>query len=318
MATNSSRDNESVPNSSSGDVIPTDLSICIVTYQARDYLKECLKSLEENTHEHKYEVIVVDNGSHDGTKELIRSNFPEARLIENSLNAGFTQPMNQAMKLSIGRYVLQLNPDTVILPGALDKLVAFMSSQSEVGICGPKVMNKDGSLQKSCRRGESRPLAVLSYFLGLSNIFPAKKVFGEYQMSYMDENDTHLVAGVAGSCMMIQREVINRIGFLDERFYAYQEDADYCFRARQAGWKVYYYPEAQIIHYGGKGGSRVHPYRSIYEWHKSYWLYYKKNLSQDYFFLFNWLYYLLMLIKLLITLIVNVFKSEKFAGPRRT
>lgn len=318
MATNSSRDNESVPNSSSRDVIPIDISVCIVTYQARDYLKECLKSLEENTHDHKYEVIVVDNGSDDGTKELIRSNFPEARLIENSVNAGFTQPMNQAMKLSNGRYVLQLNPDTVILPGALDKLVAFMSSQSKVGICGPKVLNKDGSLQKSCRRGESRPLAVLSYFLGLSKIFPDKKAFGEYQMSYMDENDIHLVAGVAGSCMMIQREVINQIGFLDERFYAYQEDADYCFRARQAGWKVYYYPEAQIIHYGGKGGSRVHPYRSIYEWHKSYWLYYKKNLSQDYLFLFNWLYYLLMLLKLVVTLLVNFFRSEKFAGPRRT
>jgi GT2 family glycosyltransferase len=318
MATNSSRDNESVPNSSSGDLIPIDISVCIVTYQARDYLKDCLKSLEENTHDHKYEMIVVDNGSHDGTRELIRSSFPEARLIENSVNAGFTQPMNQALKLSNGRYVLQLNPDTVILPGALDKLVAFMSSQSEVGICGPKVLNRDGSLQKSCRRGESRPLAVLSYFLGLSNIFPDKKVFGEYQMSYMDENDTHPVAGVAGSCMMIRREVIDRIGFLDERFYAYQEDADYCFRARQAGWKVYYYPEAQIIHYGGKGGSRVHPYRSIFEWHRSYWLYYKKNLSQDYFVLFNWLYYLLMLIKLAITLIVNIFRSDKYAGPRRT
>jgi GT2 family glycosyltransferase len=318
MATNSSRDNESVPNSSSGDLIPIDISVCIVTYQARDYLKDCLKSLEENTHDHKYEMIVVDNGSHDGTRELIRSSFPEARLIENSVNAGFTQPMNQALKLSNGRYVLQLNPDTVILPGALDKLVAFMSSQSEVGICGPKVLNRDGSLQKSCRRGESRPLAVLSYFLGLSNIFPDKKVFGEYQMSYMDENDTHPVAGVAGSCMMIRREVIDRIGFLDERFYAYQEDADYCFRARQAGWKVYYYPEAQIIHYGGKGGSRVHPYRSIIEWHRSYWLYYKKNLSQDYFVLFNWLYYLLMIIKLAITLIVNIFRSDKYAGPRRT
>jgi len=262
-------------------------------------------------------VIVVDNGSQDGTIELLEDEFPTVSIVQNEVNAGFTRPMNQALEISIGRYLLQLNPDTEVLLDALDKLAAFMDEHPEVGICGPKVLNRDLTLQKSCRRGESRPLAVLSHFLGLAKIFPEDKRFGEYHLTYKDEDEIHQVAGVAGSCMLIRRDVIDQIGFLDERFFAYQEDADLCFRAREAGWKIFYYPEAQVIHYGGQGGSRVHPYRSIYEWHRSYWLYYRKNLAKDYFFLFNWVYYILMLIKLVITLILSVIRREKFAGPRR-
>jgi hypothetical protein len=109
--------------------------------------------------------------------------------------------------------------------------------------------------------------------------------------------------------------VIEQIGYLDELFFAYQEDADFCFRARQANWQVMYYPEAQIIHYGGQGGSRVEPYRSIYQWHRSYFLYYRKTFAKDYFFLFNWLYYLAMLFKLLFALLANALRRGKFA-PR--
>ncbi|MGB2910646.1 MAG: hypothetical protein WBB55_08715, partial [Anaerolineales bacterium] len=104
--------------------------------------------------------------------------------------------------------------------------------------------------------------------------------------------------------------IIDQIGYLDERFFAWQEDADFCFRTRQAGWQVYYVPTARIIHYGSLGGSRVHPYRSIYEWHKSYFLYYRKNLARDYFFLFNWLYYFAMLIKFLFTVIIHTVRKE--------
>ena len=186
-----------------------------------------------------------------------------------------------------------------------------MESQHEVGICGPKVLNTDGTLQKPCRRGESRPWAVFTYFLGLSSLFPKSKFFGEYLMNYMDEDETHEVAGVSGSCMLIRREVIDQIGYLDERFFAYQEDADYCFRTREAGWEIYYMPEAQIIHYGGQGGSRVQPFRSIYAWHHSYYLYYRKNLAKDYFFLFNWVYYFIMLVKLALALLLNLFRKDE-------
>jgi GT2 family glycosyltransferase len=276
-----------------------------------------LHSLYENTNALDFEVIVVDNGSNDGVAEMLRLEFPAVRFIENESNAGFTRPMNQSLHVGQGRFLLQLNPDTLILPEAFDRLVAFLDAHPDAGICGPKVLNKDRTLQKPCRRGEPRPLAVISYFTGLSTLFPRSQLFGGYLMNYMGEEETHEVAGVSGSCMLIRREVVDQIGYLDESFFAYQEDADYCFRARQAGWRIFYVPEAQIIHYGGQGGSRVHPYRSIVAWHKSYFLFYRKHLAKDYFFLFNWLYYAAMFVKLGYTLLANFLRKEKYAGPRR-
>jgi GT2 family glycosyltransferase len=293
------------------------LSICIVTYQTRSYLQACLRSIYQHPPDGNYEIIVVDNHSDDGTVEMLNDEFPEVGVIENAGNLGFTAPMNQALRKGEGKYLLQLNPDTLVHPQAFNSLIDFMESQPEVGICGPKVLNTDGTLQKPCRRGESRPWAVFTYFLGLSSLFPKSKLFGEYLMNYKDEDETHEVAGVSGSCMLIRREVINQIGYLDERFFAYQEDADYCFQARRSGWKICYVPTARITHYGGQGGSRVQPYRSIYEWHRSYWLYYRKNLAGDYFFLFNWLYYLAMLVKLAITLFANLVRKEKSAGRQK-
>jgi len=293
-----------------------ELSVCIVTYRAKDLLRDCLQSLCENTHL-PFEVIVVDNGSQDGVKSMLESEFPAFSVIENDENLGFTYPMNQALRLAQGRYLLQLNPDTLILPGSLDNMVAFMNAHPDIGICGPRVLNRNRTLQKSCRRGEPTPWAVLTYFLGLSARYPKSKLFGQYQMNYMDENLTHPVGGVSGSCMLIRRELIDDIGYLDERFFAYQEDADFCLRARQAGWQVYYYPGAEIIHYGGRGGSRVEPYRSIMAWHKSYFLYYRKHLAKNYFFLFNWFYYLAMILKLCLSLVVNFIRKEKIVSARR-
>lgn len=292
------------------------LSVCIVSLNTCNYLRDCLQSLAENTRV-DYEVIITDNDSTDGTQAMLAAEFPRVQLVQNQQNEGYTRPMNQALQRGRGRYLVQLNPDTLVLPGALDELIAFLEVNPQAGIVGPKVLNRDQTLQKPCRRGEPRPWAVFSYFLGLSALFPKSRWFGEYLMSYKDENETHTVAGVSGSCMMIRREVIHSIGYLDERFFAYQEDADYCFQARQAGWKVYYHPQAQIIHYGGMGGSRVQPFRSIYEWHRSYYLYYQKNLAKDYIFLFNWLYYLAMGAKLLLSLGLNFIRRDKFAGSRK-
>ncbi|MEW5870932.1 MAG: glycosyltransferase family 2 protein [Chloroflexota bacterium] len=285
--------------------------MCIVTYQARSFLRDCLSSVYQNT-AISFEVIVVDNNSSDGTAEMLSKEYPQVQYLANQRNEGFTRPMNQALRRARGRYLLQLNPDTLILPNAIDKLVEFMGTHAEVGICGPKVLNSDLTMQKQCRRGDSRPWAVITYFSGLAARFPKSKFFGQYLMSYIDENLTHPVSGVSGSCMLIRREVIDQIGYLDERYFAWQEDADYCLTARTAGWQVYYVPEVQIIHYGGMGGSRVEPYRSLLAWHRSYFLYYRKHFARDYFFLFNWIYYLAMFIKLLFSLLVSVIQKETF------
>jgi len=318
-----------------------DLSICIATLNASAYLRNCLRSICEqssylllgdadpNAQEPvfdqpqtsqarlNFELIIVDNGSSDDTAMMVQSEFPAARLILNDRNDGFARPVNLALRESQGRYMLVLNPDTIILPGAINELVKYMDSQPEVGICGPKVLNRDGSLQKACRRGVSRPWAAFSYFSGLSKLFPHSKFFGGYLLNYLDENEVHEVDGVSGSCMLIRRQVMQQIGPFDELFFAYQEDADYCFQAKKAGWKIIYLPTSQIIHFGGHGGSRVQPYRSIFEWHRSYYLYYRKNLAKDYIFIFNWFYYFLMGLKLVVSLIVNALRTEKFAGPRR-
>lgn len=303
-------------NRASEDKQSPDVTVCIVTYKARDLLRDCLVSLYENT-KLSFETIVVDNGSNDGVGELLQQDFPEITFIQNAGNEGYTKPMNQALQLGKGRYLLQLNPDTLILPESLERMVNFMDDNPEVGICGPKVLNRDRSLQKPCRRGEPTPWAVISYFSGLAGLFPNSPFFGRYLVSYIDENLTHPVDGVSGSCMLIRKQLTDQIGFLDEAFFAYQEDADFCRRARQANWQVYYLPEAQIIHYGGMGGSMVEPFRSILAWHKSYFLYYNKHLAMNYFFLFNWLYYLIMGMKLVYSLVINIFRQQKSIGSRK-
>jgi hypothetical protein len=293
-----------------------ELSVCIVTYKAREWLRQCLDSIYENTRLTNLEIIVVDNGSRDGTGEMLARDFPKVRFIGNETNIGFTRPMNQALRAGSGRYLLQLNPDTVLLPEALDRLMDFMNQHPEVGICTPKVLNPDGTLQKQCRRGDPRPMAVISYFSGLSSLFPRSRFFGGYLLDYLDEDNTAPVDNVSGSCMFIRREVIRSIGYLDEGFFAYQEDSDYCFRARQAGWKIYYVAEAQIVHYGGQGGSRVEPIRSVIEWHRSYWRYYNKHLAKDYFILLNWLFYGAMLIKLAGSLARNLVRKDQIGRTR--
>jgi GT2 family glycosyltransferase len=313
-----------------------DLSICIVTLNACDYLRNCLRSICEQPNYLNWvgdaspapgeqigisvlniELIVVDNGSSDGTIDMLQSEYNAVHIIRNDNNLGFARPVNQALHTGQGRYLLMLNPDTIVLPGAFNELVAYLEVHPEAGICGPKVLNRDGTLQKACKRGVSRPWATISYFLGLSALFPKSKFFGGYLLNYLDEDEIHEVDGVSGSCMLIRRQVIDQIGYLDERFFAYQEDADYCFQANKMGWKVVYLPTAHIIHFGGQGGSRVQPYRSIFEWHRSYYLYYRKNLAGDYIFFFNWFFYFLMGFKLALALLSNAFRANKFAGPRR-
>lgn len=294
-----------------------DLSICIPTLKAQALLRDCLRSICENTHAIQVETIVVDNGSGDGTVEMVKTEFPGVRLIENDRNTGFTRPTNQALRISQGRYALLLNNDTLVQPAALDRLVQYADAHPEVGICGPKVLNRDGTMQKQCRRSFATPWDLFCYFSGLSRWFPRSPRFARYLWTFEDEDKTHGVDAISGSCMLIRRAVLDQIGLLDEMFFAYQEDADFCFRAKQAGWQVVYYPEAQIVHYASQGGSRIDPYRSIVEWHRSYFLYYRKNLASRYLFLFNGFYYVVMVLKLATSLLVNLFRKEKFAGSKK-
>ncbi|MCU0485453.1 MAG: glycosyltransferase family 2 protein, partial [Anaerolineales bacterium] len=237
-----------------------DLSICLVTLNTRQCLRDCLDSLAAHPASLPTEIIVVDNASSDGTQAMLAAEYPQVTLIQNKKNEGFARPSNQAMRAASGRYLLLLNPDTLVHAGALDTLVTFLEQHPDAGIAGPKVLNRDGSLQMACRRGIPRPGAMISYFLKLHRLFPHSRRFGGYLLNYLDEDETQLVDGVSGSCMLVRRRAAELAGYFDEQFFAYQEDADFCFQVQRLGWKVYYHPAAHITHFGGQGGSRAQPY----------------------------------------------------------
>ncbi len=213
----------------------TDISICIPTLNARTVIRDCLRSIHANMQKASFEIIVVDNNSQDGTVEMLKDEFPTVQLIVNDHNEGFTRPSNQALQASCGSYALLLNNDTLIQRHALDRLIEFAYAYLEIGNVSPKVLNRDGTLQKQCRRSFATPWDLFCYFSGLSYLFPNSPLFARCLVTYLDENETQSVDAVSGSCMLIRREVMNQIGLLDERFFAYQEDTDYCFPAKQAG-----------------------------------------------------------------------------------
>lgn len=287
-----------------------DLSICLVPLNALNYIEPLLASIKRFTTGLTYEVIVVDNGSSDGTVEWLQQHHPEIALTRNRINLGFTRGNNQAMEQAKGEFILLLNPDTLLTEDCFGPQINYLREHPEVGITIPKVLNTDGSFQQQSRRGDARPAEVFGYFLKLGKLFPENKALNGYLQSWLSEDEVAEVKAVSGSCMFIRRQVYEKIGGLDERFFAYQEDSDYCMRARQAGWKVMYVPLSSIVHYAGEGGSKTNPYHSIFQWHRSYFLYYRKHFAKEHFFLFNWFYYLVMIAKLLFAWLKRLVRGK--------
>ncbi len=293
------------------------LGICIVIRESKEEILACLDSVYQQTPNLDFDIVVVDNASTDGALDEIRARFPSVQTLRNEANLGYSRAVNQGLKMLNARYYLLLNPDALIMESAIEKMIRFMEETPQAGIAIPKVLNRDGTLQAQCRRGEARPGEVFSYFLGLDRLFPNDPRFNGYLLRHIDNNAIHEVKAVSGSAMFIRRAVIEQIGYLDERYFAYQEDSDYCLRARLAGWKVCYAPVAEVIHYGGRGGSHANPYFGVYQWHRSYYLYYRKHFAKDYPFWFHPLYYAAMLAKMLLNLMVLLISREKVVGTRK-
>ena len=285
-----------------------DISVCIVNFNSKKQLEKCLNTIKPAIKPLSYEVIIIDNYSKDGSQEFIKKHFIKVRLIANNRNMGYTSQINRAMKIGKGKYKLIINPDSRLMPKSISNLVNFMKQKKRSGIAGPLVLNEDGSFQWSCRRGVARPFAVFCYFLGIAKLFPQYPIFTGYHLNHLDVKEINEVSGVSGSCMLVDQELINDIGYFDERFFAYQEDSDYCLRAINSGWKVYYNPNSTVIHKGGHGGSNSVPFRSIFEWHRSYILYYFKHFSKDYGIVFNSLYFVIMVSKLIFSEILFMIR----------
>ena len=255
------------------------ISIIVVNFNAERLLKECLESLYRETQDTSFDVWVVDNNSHDESVRMIREDFPEVNLIVNDYNLGFSRANNQAIVKSASDYILLLNPDTVVRDRAIDKMVAFMDAHPDVGISGCRVLNKDGSLQPACRRSVPTPKVAFYHFSGLSKLFPNSMIMAKYNLTYLDPDQSHEVDAVSGAFLLIRRAVVDQIGLLDEVFFIYGEDVDWCVRAKNAGWKVMYHPEAEILHY--KGGCSTNSRRTTYEFYRAMYLFHRKHFAKN-------------------------------------
>ena len=231
-----------------------ELSVIIVNWNTRDLLRDCLNSVYAETKAPPFEILVVDNASSDGSAEMVTKEFPRVRLIKNRENLGFARANNQAIRQSSGRFILLLNSDTVVLQGALDKMVAFMKAHRAVDASGPMLLNPDGSLQPSTL-GSLDNFTFVRFLIIGSDFFIAHLL--KLLLRKMCKKETYghqprQVGGVSGASMMITREAVDKVGLLDEQYFFFMEEVDWFYRLQQLGGLVYFIPEAQIIHHYAK------------------------------------------------------------------
>jgi GT2 family glycosyltransferase len=253
------------------------LSIVIPTYNAHEWIEQCIDSIRRHPPETPYELLVVDDRSTDDTVAIVQRTSPDVRLFSNEQNIGFGRTVNVGLRAALGEYMLVLNNDTWMHEGALSAMIRYLDEHPAVGIVGPKVLSGDGSLQQQCRRKIPTPAAALLYFSGIAKLFPKNPRVAGYLMTAADETQTADVDAVSGACLMVRRAVIDQIHGFDEEYYLYGEDMDFCWRTKLAGWKVVYYPGAVMTHFGGQGGTGKKRLSATIEWHRAMWLFYRKH-----------------------------------------
>ncbi|MBW6499131.1 MAG: glycosyltransferase [Bacteroidales bacterium] len=229
-----------------------DLTVVIVNYNVQYFLDQCLKSVFSSGKNLAMEVIVVDNNSVDGSLEMLREKYPQVHLIANEENLGFSRANNQAIAIAKGRYVLLLNPDTVVEDDTLPRVVRFMDEHPDAGGLGVKMLDGQGRFLPESKRGLPTPAVAFFKIFGLARLFPKSKTFGKYHLGYLDPDQTHAVDVLSGAFMLLRKEALEKTGYLDEDFFMYGEDIDMSFRITQAGYKNYYFPDTRIIHYKGE------------------------------------------------------------------
>jgi GT2 family glycosyltransferase len=291
------------------------LAIVIVSYNTRDLLRDCLRSLDPASTRATLDTWVVDNASRDGSVEMVRAEFPHAHVIANTHNRGYAYANNLALRevlrqgetrdqrqetrdrrrddllitslqspvssLQVSQlpdYVMLLNPDTVVPAGALDGLIAFMQAHPEVGACGPKLLLADGSLDLACRRAFPTPSAFIYHAIGLSKLFPRSRRFGSYNMTYLDPDIQTEVDSVVGACMLVRTAVVREVGLLDEVYFMYGEDLDWAYRIKQYGWKIMYVPGV-IVHHYKRASSSQRPFQSIRSFYNAMRVFHRKHYA---------------------------------------
>jgi len=233
------------------------LSVCLVNHNAGGLTSDCIRSILEKTSKISYEVILVDNNSTDGDPRRLKERFPDITLLINRRNIGYTAANNQAIRLAKGSFVLLLNNDTLLKNNVLDIMVQLMENDPTIGILSCKLYEPSGKVQKNCRGSYTSPFDTLFGRASfMTRIWPKNPISRRNTLSDWDYNSFRSVDWVSGACLMIRKKVLDQVGLLDERFKMYWEDTDICLRASRAGWRVCFTPEAEILHYTGKGGGQ--------------------------------------------------------------
>ncbi len=242
-----------------------DVSVVIVSYNTSDLLNNCLSSIEAwlEANSHTGEVIVVDNASTDGTSGMIQRRFPDVTLIENRHNAGFAAANNQGIRAASGRHICLLNPDTTVLGDAFGQLADYLDDNPGVGLVGPRLMYPDGSVQSSRRRFPTRLTGYLESTI-IQDYWPDNQVVRRYYLADRPDDQTQTVDWLVGACLMVRREAIESAGLLDERYFMYSEEVEWCYRLKQYGWSIVYLPTAAVVHHEGASSIQNVPQRQIH------------------------------------------------------
>jgi GT2 family glycosyltransferase len=255
-----------------------DVSIIVVAWNVRQLLYNCLKSVYDQTEGIDFEVIYVDNASEDGSVEMVTKEFPKTHIITNEENRGFIKANNQGLEIAKGRYLLLLNSDTVVLDNAIAKTIRFAGVHPEAAVVGCKVLNPDGALQRHCFMFPS----VLNMFLSVTylyKIFPESKFFGRERMTWWNFNDVREVETVSGCFSLVRREAIKQVGLMDDAYFVYGDDIDWCFRFKKNGWKIMFTPDAEVIHYNGQS-TKLKPSKFMLQLYGSRLIFMRKYRSK--------------------------------------
>lgn len=283
-----------------------DLTIIIVNYNVKEFLEQSIISIKKSCNDIQYELFVIDNASSDGSVELIRKKFPEVNLITNTKNNGFAAANNQAIKQAQGEYILLINPDTIVQEDTFSTILSFFQNHPECGMLGCKILNPDGSLQLSCRRSFPTPWVAFTKIIGLSKLFPNNKLFGYYNLTYLNPDQTYEVEAISGSFMFFRQQVVDDVGYLDESFFMYGEDLDWCFRIREAGWKIYYLPETKIIHFKGESSKKSEVDLTL-QFYRAMKLFVEKHYHNRYLHVPQWLLMLGITLRASLTFLSKFF-----------
>ncbi len=265
-----------------------DVSILIVSWNVKDLLRDCLKSLKQDAGNVRYETIVVDNQSSDGSPEMIRQEFPWVTFVEPHANLGFGRGNNLAFENARGRWTLLLNPDTVVLDRAIEKLVSFADAQPKAGAVGGRTLKADLSLERSCVWGSPGLWPMVCKSVGLQLMFKNSRLFNREAMDWWPRDTIREVDVITGCFLMIRTEVYRKTGGFDPRFFMYAEEVDLCWRIKKLGWKLMFTPEAQIIHLVGASAAKAKPNR-LYHLHLALLKLYRKHYGDTYMKVANFL-----------------------------